>query len=190
MALLCSDLPLVNQVDVLPLLEWRANDGGHSHEVYAELSKRHMLKVGQHVFKNSPHFIFANARPTYFAYLASMYKPGFSNDKMAFARGVMKQIFTHSLEKGMKIGPWREQMPELASCLFLALQWNSKGRIRDEELENQLVDRKFMTKHEYAELSAYVANGNDSTFDNVQQWLTLSRGKIAQVQRESFCTIS
>ena len=92
LALLCAELPLVHQADLLPLLECRDNDGGHSIEIYAELSKRHMLKVGQHVFKNSQDFIFANARPSYFAYLAGLYKPEFSNDKMVFARGVMKQI--------------------------------------------------------------------------------------------------
>jgi hypothetical protein len=190
LALLCSELPLANQVDVLPSLECRDNDDGHSLGIYAELSKRHMLKVGQHVFRNSPDFIFANASPSYFACLAGMYKPAFSHDKMAYARRAMKEIFTHSLENGMKIGPWREQMPELALCLFLTLQCNSKGSDRDDDLEHRLVYRKFMTKHEYADLSAYVARRKNSTFNMVEEWLTMSRGKTVQAQAKPSCIIS
>ena len=190
LALLCSQLPLAHQIEVLPLLECRNNDDGRSTKVYAELSKRHMLKVGRHVFNNSPDFIFANASPSYFACLARMYKPEFSDDKMAYTRSVMKQIFSHSLEKGMKIGPWRKQMPELVSCLLLALHWNSKGCIGGEELKNQLVDRQFMTEHEYTEFSSYVAKAKGSDFDKVQQGLGLSRGKSAQAQPDSSCTMS
>lgn len=191
MALLCSQLPLANQIGVLPLLECPKNDDGHSTRIFAELSKRHMLKLALHVFKkNSPDLIIANASPSYFACLASMYKSEFSQEEMVFARGVMKQLFTHSLEKGMTIGPWRKQMPELALCLFLAVQWNSKGRIRDEHLQKQLVDRKFMTKREYTELTRYLAEGTDCTFNKVQQWLSLNHDKQANVQPDLSCTIS
>jgi hypothetical protein len=178
-AVLFSTLPLAGQIDVMPFLECGDNDGGQASGVFAGICRIHMYKLAAQVFNPVSGFSLDNASRSYLAKLSSMHRPEHAHEEMKVAKDLLRQILRESLGKGMAIGPWREQAPELALCLFLALAWNPKGWAMDQDLGKQLVDRKFITKRECQAFSEHVAKGKGSYFDTVQRWLALNRGRKA-----------
>lgn len=86
---------------------------------------------------------------------------------------------------------WREESPEFALLAFLALQWKPAEDLLDQETEDVFIKHGFVTAGERDNFMRYLeTDTTNTTYDKVQQWLSLNRAGETETQARSFCTVS
>lgn len=184
-------LPLFTQVKIIPHLNGHNSRNGCLLEGHARLSAKHTYELLKNFSDPMSRVDLATVSAPYLRSLSEMFVNNLNSRDHLEARLNLRKFAYCSLVHGMAIGPWREQAPEMALFIFLALLWNPDEHPIDQELGKRLIDSGFTTRQEYLDLTKYLQKAKDGTsLNKVQNWLDLNRNKQAKEQAEPSCAIS
>jgi hypothetical protein len=193
-----ASLPLALQVKNLPCLEidygkgrLDAGDDGSVRWAYKEVCLAHTSSLYFNLSSPSSRFSFAGESPAYLACLGNMFRD--AGPAHHLSRGWIRKSLTASLSgsRGTGMGTWREQPPEFALLVFLALQCEPDKHFIRQIFAKVLIACGFVTVQECNDFMHHIETETTKcAHDNVRLWLSLNRDRQPETQALSSCTVS
>ena len=187
---LVRQLPLLTQIRIMPRLEGHDCRDLRLMDSHVRLSKNHSEQLIASAAMQPPLPVLANANPAYLNCLSKMFVSHVNSSDHCRAREQLRYFVSRSISNDMPLGAWREETPELALFVLLALYWDPENQAVKTGLGKQLLDCGFITKPEYGHFVKFIAKASGDKMNRVQQWLCSNRDKPAAAESESICTIS
>ena len=192
---LFNKLPLTVQLKIVPLmLDENVMNSGKADARFLDncykLNSLHVSRLYTAHFQSPTGVNLAAASPKYLLGQSQMFGRASCTSYCNRTCDLLREILGSSLNHGMRIGPWREQPPETALFVLLAVQFDKKSEGVNAGLGKQLLDGRFITRHEYRDLTNFRRHGDRDQIICTKQWMALNREKQAKDEPEAFCTIS
>ena len=183
-------LPLSNQIRIMPCLEGHDSHNLRLLDAHARLTRNHSYQLLFSAGAQSPLPALATASLAYLLCLGKMFGSHANTSDHCQGRRQLRQVVSGSLAVGMPLGAWRQEPPELALLVLLALHWDPENQALATGLGKQLLDCGFINRPEYTHLVKFLAKASGDKMDRARQWLALNRDKQAAIESESICAIS
>lgn len=192
---LFNKLPLAVQFKIVPLmLDQDVMNSGKADAVFLDncytLNNLHVARLYTAHFQSPTGVNLATVSPKYLLGQCQMFGRASCTSYANRTCDLLREILGSSLNHGMRIGPWREQPAETALFVLLAVQFDKKTEGVNAGLGKQLLDRRFITRHEYRDLTNFCRHGNRDRIICTKQWMAFNREKQAMDEPEASCTIS
>ena len=184
-------LSLSTQTSIMPFLESPHVGSGHvSTEAYVMVSTAHTQFLDWHFSGPPPHDNLASSGPRYLACLGRIFEDRDPQQRLGEARSFIKTCLSMSLKNEKAMRPWRQQSPEFALLVLLALAWNPVGHGVHGKLPRKLISAGFIGKPESTDFFLCMDKGFGSSSEKVAGWLSSNRHRQAPAKSEPSCTVS
>jgi hypothetical protein len=184
-------LSLSTQTSIMPFFD--SPHGGYGHvptEAYVMVSTAHTQFLDWHFSGPPPHDNLAGSGPRYLACLGRIFEDRDPLQRLGEARGFIKTCLARSLKNEKAMRPWRQQSPEFALLVFLALAWKPVRHEVHEPLERKVISAGFIGKQESNDFFLCMDKGFGSPSEKVAGWLSSNRPKEAPAKSEPSCAVS